>query len=127
MNNLSYYNVLGVGWKLTYVQQIMLKEKTEEWLEKENKKWDFFKKFTQNFRRLNCVEELYLTIVGNPKEFYLIRKLPTWCDALFFQNTLLETLKYFQTVPFLKECESFLGEPFIINTRISIEEGVFLL
>ncbi len=36
MNDLSYYNVLGVGWKLSYTQQILFKEKVEEWLEKSN-------------------------------------------------------------------------------------------
>jgi len=127
MNDLSYYNVLGVGWKLSYTQQILFKKKVEEWLEKSNMKWDFFKKLSQNFYRIEIIWELGLTIVGNPQEFYLIRRLPTWCSMNFFHKVFEINLNVFQNNMFLCECRELFGEPCIINTRLTIEEGVCVL
>lgn len=118
VNELTYRNVFGIGWRLTFVQRKELLKRLLQYFDDNNIEYCDCEGLADYIWKL----DLGFLLVGNSKEQFLIKKLPTWCQAEFFHNILIKNMDMIKNNSFLQSCQNILGEPVIINTRLAIEE-----
>ena len=117
MMDYTYRNVFGIGWRITFVQRKELIKRLIQYFNDNKIEYCDCENLADYIYKLDCG----FLFVGDENDKFLIRKLPTWCDVLFFQTILNKNLIDIKDNKFFQSCKNILGDPIIINTRLAIE------